>query len=37
MSKADMREMIIRHEGYRDELYLCPTGHTTIGVGHKLT
>ena len=37
MSKADMRDMIIRHEGYRNEVYLCPTGHPTIGVGHKLT
>ena len=37
MSKVSMREMIIRHEGYRDEVYLCPTGHPTIGVGHKLT
>ena len=37
MSKAYMRDMIIRHEGYRNEVYLCPTGHPTIGVGHKLT
>ena len=37
MSKVSMREMIIRHEGYRNEVYLCPTGHPTIGVGHKLT
>ena len=37
MSKASMREMIIRHEGYRDEVYLCPNLFPTIGVGHKLT
>ena len=37
MSKSSMRDMIIRHEGFRNEVYLCPTGHPTIGVGHKLT
>ena len=33
----NLKEQLIEHEGYRDEVYLCPTGHRTIGVGHKVT
>lgn len=25
-----------RHEGFRPTVYLCPTGHRTIGYGHNL-
>jgi len=28
-------EMLKRHEGFRSELYKCPTGHLTIGYGHN--
>lgn len=28
-------ELIKRHEGFSDHLYLCPTGHLTIGYGHN--
>lgn len=30
-----LREMIIRHEGYRKKLYRCPAQKWTIGVGHN--
>ena len=31
------RSLIVRHEGFRRNIYVCPAGHKTIGVGHKLT
>lgn len=29
-----IREDLIRHEGYKEEIYLCSEGHPTFGVGH---
>lgn len=32
-----IKEDIIRHEGYVAEVYLCSEGHPTFGVGHLIT
>lgn len=37
MVMETVKEMIMRHEGFRDTPYLCPNGHLTIGYGHKIT
>ena len=29
-------DLIKEFEGFRSETYICPTGHPTIGYGHKL-
>src|SRR4030043_1840996 len=33
--EARLFEMLKRHEGFVATLYLCPTGHLTIGYGHN--
>lgn len=33
---ADIKEMLIADEGWRDKPYKCPAGKLTIGVGHNL-
>lgn len=30
-----LKKMLFRHEGNRPDLYVCPTGHKSIGVGHN--
>ncbi len=32
----NVRDYIKNHEGFSFKIYLCPTGHPTIGWGHKL-
>lgn len=32
-----IKEDLIRHEGYKREIYLCSEGHPTFGVGHLIT
>jgi lysozyme len=31
-----LKEMLIRHEGWKNKPYRCPAGHKTIGVGWNL-
>ncbi len=31
-----LRDYIERWEGYKTKPYVCPTGHLTVGIGHKL-
>lgn len=31
-----LRDMLIRHEGWKNKPYICPAGHKTIGVGFNL-
>lgn len=31
-----IREQLIRHEGDRNHMYVCPAGFRTIGIGHNL-
>lgn len=33
---SDIREMLIRHEGYKKQVYFCPANHRTIGVGWNI-
>lgn len=32
----NLKELIIRHEGWRNRRYLCPAGRRTIGVGWNM-
>ncbi len=32
-----LRDLLRKHEGYRDKVYTCSAGKLTIGVGHNLT
>lgn len=32
----NLREMLIRHEGWKNKAYVCSAGHKTIGVGWNL-
>lgn len=32
-----LEEQLKRHEGDKWEIYICPAGHPTFGVGHKIT
>lgn len=32
-----IKNRIKAHEGFRNTVYICPTGHPTIGYGHMLT
>lgn len=36
MTDVVLRDMLIRHEGYRLKPYKCPAGRFTIGVGHNI-
>ena len=31
-----VKEDLIKHEGYKDEIYLCPEGIPTFGIGHAI-
>lgn len=31
-----LKDMLKRHEGYRNYIYPCPSGHQTIGYGHNI-
>ena len=31
-----IKEKLIREEGKKEKMYVCPTGHRTIGIGHNL-
>jgi|TARA_R110000824_G_scaffold96216_9_gene230681 lysozyme len=30
-------EIVKQHEGFRNKVYICPTGHETIGYGFKVS
>ena len=32
----NLKESIKIHEGFRDSVYLCPTGHPTVGYGFRV-
>jgi len=32
-----IKEDLVRHEGYVTEIYLCSEGHPTFGIGHMVT
>ncbi len=32
--RANLKERLKDHEGFRSEIYKCPAGHYTIGCGH---
>lgn len=34
--RQKLRNLIIKHEGFRDKVYKDTTGHLTIGYGHNL-
>lgn len=36
IADSHLRAMLIRHEGMRLEVYVCPAGKATIGVGRNL-
>jgi lysozyme len=36
MNLAELRESLIKHEGWRNTVYTCTAGKPTIGVGHCL-
>ena len=36
MINDELLEMLMEHEGFSGEAYLCPTGYLTIGYGHNL-
>lgn len=35
-TKEIIKEDLIKHEGYKDEIYLCPEGLPTFGIGHMI-
>jgi len=35
-NEKKLRKMLSRHEGNTTAVYRCPTGHLTVGIGHKL-
>lgn len=37
MNQEFVKNRIKAHEGFRNTVYTCPTGHLTIGYGHMLT
>ena len=37
MITNQIKEDLIKHEGYVDEIYLCSEGIPTFGIGHMVT
>lgn len=36
MNRDRFKDMLIRHEGWKNRPYTCPAGHKTIGVGFNM-
>lgn len=36
MNRDRLKDMLIRHEGWKNRPYTCPAGHKTIGVGFNM-